>query len=273
MKKRRAFLWLIIGLVALFALAACGEKTEPISADAGDSIFVTPRAKETIRIVSGSENQELEHLIQTFVDQHQVNVVIDYLGSVDIMNMLQSGNVEYDAVWPANSMWVTMGDKNRLVKHMKSTSITPIVLGIRQSKAQELGYGDGKATVDELIADITEGSLRFTMTSATQSNSGAAAYIGFLYALSGSPDILTMDSLNDPSLRDRVVTLLSGVERSSGSSGWLKDLFVRSNYDAMINYEALIIAANKELDQAGKEPMQVVYLENGTSIADSPLVM
>ena len=36
------------------------------------------------------------------------------------------------------------------------------------------------------------------MTSATQSNSGASAYIGFLYALLGNPDTMTKESLQIP---------------------------------------------------------------------------
>ena len=33
------------------------------------------------------------------------------------------------------------------------------------------------------------------MTSATQSNSGASAYIGFLYALLGNPEVITAEDL------------------------------------------------------------------------------
>ena len=61
------------------------------------------------------------------------------------------------------------------------------------------------------------------------------------------------------------------VERSSGSSDWLKDLFLKEDYDAMVNYECLIIDANRQLESEGKEPLYIVYPYDGLSIADSPL--
>ena len=89
------------------------------------------------------------------------------------------------------------------------------------------------------------------MTSATQSNSGCSAYIGFLYALLGNPDVITSESLQTPGLSEQITQLLSGVDRSSGSSDWLKDLFLTGGYDAMVNYECLIISANQELEARG----------------------
>ena len=57
--------------------------------------------------------------------------------------------------------------------------------------------------------------------------------------------------------------LLSGVDRSSGSSDWLKDMFLQGDYDAMVNYECLVIQANRELEERGEEPLYVVYPYDG----------
>ena len=65
--------------------------------------------------------------------------------------------------------------------------------------------------------------------------------------------------------------LLSGVDRSSGSSDWLKDMFLQGDFDAMVNYECLVIQANQELEAQGREPLYVVYPTDGLTIADSPL--
>ena len=109
------------------------------------------------------------------------------------------------------------------------------------------------------------------MTSATQSNSGCSAYIGFLYALLGNPDVITSENLQTPGLAEQITQLLSGVDRSSGSSDWLKDLFLTGGYDAMVNYECLVISANQELEARGEETLYAVYPYDGLSIADSPL--
>ena len=66
-------------------------------------------------------------------------------------------------------------------------------------------------------------------------------------------------------------TVLSGVNRSSGSSDWLKDMFLQGDFDAMVNYECLVIQANQELEAQGREPLYAVYPTDGLTIADSPL--
>ena len=49
--------------------------------------------------------------------------------------------------------------------------------------AEELGFVGREVSVSDLLGAIRSGKLRFCMTSATQSNSGASAYIGFLLSL------------------------------------------------------------------------------------------
>ena len=128
-----------------------------------------------------------------------------------------------------------------------------------------------EVSVNDLLEAIRNGKLRFCMTSATQSNSGASAYIGFLYALLGNPEVITSEDLQSDELRAQMQELLSGVDRSSGSSDWLKDMFLQGDYDAMVNYECLVIQANRELEERGEEPLYVVYPYDGLSLADSPL--
>lgn len=48
-------------------------------------------------------------------------------------------------------------------------------------------------------------------------------------------------------------------------------MFLAGDYDAMVNYECLMISANQELEARGDEPLYVVYPYDGLSIADSPL--
>ena len=129
----------------------------------------------------------------------------------------------------------------------------------------------GDVSVKDILTAISNGKMTFCMTSATQSNSGASAYVGFLYALLGKQEGLTSEDLQSDDLKTQIRELLSGVDRSSGSSDWLKDMFLNGNYDAMVNYECLVIDANEQLTAEGKEPLYVVYPYDGLSIADSPL--
>ncbi|MDR0718914.1 MAG: VWA domain-containing protein, partial [Treponema sp.] len=183
----------------------------------------------------------------------------------------EEGGKEYDAVWPANSMWISLGDTSFKVKHTASVYQTPVVFGIKKSIADALGFTAREVSVADILAAIQVKRLTFCMTSATQSNSGACAYISFLYAFLGSPQMITLGDLDDPALQRSVSELLGGINRSSGSSDWLKDLFLSSDYDAMVNYETLIISANKRLEEEGREALYAVYPKEGVAVADSPL--
>ena len=263
-----AFLALLCA--AGLALAGCGGGGRESAEDSGaDSVLGSGR--ETLRILSGSENEELEPILENFAEEQNVRIEMTYQGSLDIMRALGREEIPYDGVWPASSLWLSVGDTNFKVKHTESISITPVVFGIRQSLAEELGFVGREVSVNDLLEAIRGGNLRFCMTSATQSNSGASAYIGFLYALLGNPEVITSEDLEDPGLQEQMTELLSGVDRSSGSSDWLKDMFLEGGYDAMVNYECLIIQANEELEDRGEETLQVVYPYDGLSIADSPL--
>ena len=253
-----------IGLL-LLTLVACGGR----SSREGRRAFAPG---QTLRIVSGSENRELEPLIEDFMNKEGVKVEMTYMGSIDIMRQLSASSMEYDAVWPANSMWIAMGDQAHRVKHAESVSITPVVFGIKKSLAQDLGFvGRDDVSIKEIMTVIKEGKLRFTMTSATQSNSGMSAYMGFLYGLLGSPGMIREEDLDKAELKENITALLSGVERSSGSSEWLKTMFLNGDYDAMVNYESLVITTNEELKAQGREELYVVYPYDGLSISDSPL--
>lgn len=275
---KRIFLCILAGMMLLTGCGAGsgagqGEERQDSGQKKGeqDSQEITRVPGGRIRILSGSENQELEDIINACSEATGVDIQMEYKGSVDIMRELENGATDYDAVWPASSIWVSMGDTRHLIKHSQSISMTPVVFGIRESLAEKLGFVGEKVSVNDILTAIRDGEMSFCMTSATQSNSGGSAYIGFLYALLGKQEGLTSEDLQKPDLQADIRELLSGVERSSGSSDWLKDMFLEGDYDAMVNYECLIIDANQQLEEEGKEPLYVVYPYDGLSIADSPL--
>ena len=249
------------------------RKILKMAAMAGTCLLLSGCAgeKTELRILSGSENRELEQILEACEKETGVDIRMTYQGSVDIMRTLQAGAEGYDGVWPASSLWISLGDEGKIVKHAQSISTTPVVFGIRESLARELGFTEGDVSVRDLLNAIQRGDLKFCMTSATQSNSGASAYIGFINAFLGKEGAITQEDLEQEGLKEELRQFFSGVERSSGSSDWLKDLFLEGDYDAMVNYECLMISANRQLEAQGREPLYVVYPYDGLSIADSPL--
>src|SRR5262249_14986703 len=135
---KRLFLVWIVGLL----LSACGGVP-------GSSPDPNP-----FRIVSGSENQLLEPILQRFAKDQRSGLNVSYEGSVDMMLQLQAGRVDFDAIWPANSMWVAMGDTQHQVSGLKSVMRSPVIWGVKRSVAQSLGWNTpGKEVrVKDLLA-------------------------------------------------------------------------------------------------------------------------
>ena len=272
MKTGKYAVLAIIIFLAVLGFSAClGGGGGQTAGTGQEADTVIGNGRQSLRILSGSENQELEPILEDFSRESGIRVEMTYQGSLDIMRVLEQDEIAYDAVWPASSLWLNVGDTGHRVKHGESVSISPVVFGIRQSLAEELGFVGREVSVRDILDAITAGKLKFCMTSATQSNSGASAYIGFLYALLGNPDMITEEDLENEQLQSDIQALLSGVDRSSGSSDWLKDMFLEGGYDAMVNYECLIIQANEELESRGEETLYVVYPYDGLTLADSPL--
>ena len=234
-------------------------------------MLFTGCARDSFTILSGSENESLKPLLEEFGRENGARIELKTMGSVDMMHLLQKDSLNgYDAIWPAASMWLSLGDSHNRVTQAKSIMTSPVVFGIKKSLALKLNFVGQDVSVAQILAAVQRGDLTFTMTSATQSNSGAMAYLGFLSAFAGNPPVLTQEHLQDTVLHKNMTALLSGINRSSGSSGWLKELFLKGNYDAMINYESLIIETNRELISRGEEPLYLVYPRDGLSLADSP---
>ncbi|MBR1219638.1 substrate-binding domain-containing protein [Bradyrhizobium sp. U87765 SZCCT0131] len=228
-------------------------------------------------ILSGSENEVLAPLVQEFCKSRGATCTIRYQGSLDIALALKSGNdPAADAVWPAASIWIDMFDTQRRVKSVRSIAQMPVILGVRRSRAQALGWVGAKVKAKDILAAVEGGRLKFLMTSATQSNSGAAAYLAMLAAGIGKPDLIEAGDLDKPGVLATVRALLKGVERTAGSSGWLADLYrdgerTGAHYAAMWNYEAVIKETNDKLIADRQEPLYAIYPEDGVAVADSPL--
>jgi Ca-activated chloride channel family protein len=246
-------------LAAVLAIAGCSSKGPDFS------------------IVSGSENTVLQPIVEEFCKQKNATCTFSYEGTLDIGLALQSDKgVDQDAVWPSSSVWLDIFDTKRRVRSPTSIAQMPVILGVRRSKAQELGWIGKPVYMKDILAAVKAGKLKFLMTSATQSNSGASAYLAMLSSALGNKPVIEPGDLDRPDVRDTVKVLLGGVERSSGSSGWLADLYTDSAgkgifYDAMWNYEAVLKETNDKLVAMGAEPLYAIYPADGVAVADSPI--
>lgn len=238
----------------------------------GNSVskFIENKIDGKFNLLISNENVDLESVIKDYFNKKKIPVKITYAGTLEMMNKINSGE-KYDAIWASNSIWLYMLDNSSVVKSSKSTSINPIVFGIKKSLAQKLNFIGRDVYTKDILDKIVAKELNFVMNSATRTNTGASAYLGFLATLAGNPEVLTIDNLKDENLKEDIVKFLSGVERTSGSEEFLDSLLLDGKYDAVVSYESSLISLNKKLVGEGKEPFYLIYPVDGVTISDSPL--
>lgn len=226
--------------------------------------------KNEFSIITTYENQDFENELVNYGKKNKINVKITYAGDLEIIQKLNSGE-EYDAVWISNSIWLYMLNSDVSIKNSKSISINPVVFGIKKSVAKELGFVDNKVYNKDIINVIRDKKLKYVMPSVTKTNAGATAYLGFLKVLSNSDGILTIDALENETLQDDLKALFSGVERVSGTEDFLENIFLNSDeYEAVVSSETSLIRINKQLVDKNKEPLYLIYPEDGVAISDFP---
>ena len=242
-----------------------------------ESPYVYSNTEKTIdtrvfNILVSDENKDLEPIITDYAKQKGYQINIDYAGTLEIMQKIND-NQAYDAIWSANSIWTYMINSDvATLSNSKATYLSPIVFGIKKSKAQELGFIDKQVNTEDIINAVSSGNLKFAMSNPSTTNSGASAYLGMLYTIAGNPEVLTEDILKDPEIKYKLKTFFSGLERTSGTEDFLEELFLNGDYEAVYSYESSIISINQKLESQGKEPLYVVYPFDGVPFSDNPFV-
>lgn len=161
--KNNVVAWIVLIIIVFMGIGYYADSEET------NSIIQNPFFMEddTFRIIASSENKDLEKVIMDYAKKEDIKVSVNYAGTIDIMDKLNSGE-KYDAVWTPNSIWLYMLNSNVSVKNSKSTSINPVVFGITKSKAEELGFVGKEVYTRDILNAINEGKLKFNMPAVTR---------------------------------------------------------------------------------------------------------
>ena len=148
-------------------------------------------------VIASSENEVLDSKIKDFAKKNDLKISIIYDDTLKITKRLNKGE-QFDAVWLSNSIWMYAVDSSKVkISDTKSTSINPVVFGIKKSKAKELGFVDKDIYTKDIVSAVQSGKLKFSMSNPVTTNSGASAYLGILTTLAGSPEVLTSEMLKN----------------------------------------------------------------------------
>ena len=226
--------------------------------------------RTTLTVLAGSELRDLEPLLSEIARGTGIQLKMEYVGSLTGAEKLLNG-AQYDLAWFSHGKYLDLLGRDRnLVVTQEKIMLSPVILGVRESKARELGWlNSSDVTWRDIAAAARDGKLRFAMTNPTASNSGFTALVGVATALSGSGDALRIEDIQTNALQD----FFKGQALTAGSSGWLADSYAASqdSLDGMINHELVLLDlnANNKL----KEKLALIYPKEGIITADYPLML
>lgn len=271
----------VVGMAGMLTLlSACGNSAsvdKQADTDNATNADTTVNANDTLHVLAGSELKDIEPMLADIQANTGVRLQLDYTGTLDGVEALVTGATDnVDAAWFSHGKYLTLVD-NGLIKAQTPIMLSPVVLGVKQSKAQALGWlnDSGEAKTDitwQSIADAAKsGKFKYAMTNPASSNSGFTALMGVTSALAGTSDAPTIEDVQavKPKLKD----FFAGQALTSGSSGWLADAYLKqeSKLDGIINYESVLMAMNQ--NPSLKDPLLLIYPKEGIVTADYPLML
>lgn len=246
-------------------VAACSPGSDPSATGADDALLAN-----AFTILAGSELKDVDaQLGEEIRKATGLDVRFSYAGTLDAIDRLNAGE-SFDAVWVSHGKYLAMNPdlKSRIVAQEK-IMLSPVILGVKRSKAEALGWDRQDPTWKDIADAAGAGTFTFGMTNPTASNTGFTALVGIAAALASNPDALTAADVANPALK----TFFQGQRMTAGSSGWLADAYAAdaSKVDGIINYESVILSLNAN----GKlgEPLVPVYPREGIITADYPLML
>ena len=250
----------IVVIAALFAGSCRKSAKKPESQTSANSFA----------ILAGSELKDIEIGLKSDIRAATgLDLAFTYSGTLDAVDRISGGGA-FDALWVSHGKYLAMNDalKGRILAQEK-TMLSPVLLGLKASKARSLGWDKQEPTWKEIADAAKAGQFSFGMTNPTSSNTGLTATIGLAAALAKNPDALTEADMKNPRLAD----FFRGQNLTSGSSGWLAETYERdqSRVDGIINYESVLLSLNAR-GHLG-EPLTLVYPKEGIITADYPLML
>ncbi len=254
---------LVLLLACLVLLSACEKEAPPKTATPAD-------AANVLNVLAGSELKDIEPLLPKVEQATGIRIALRYAGTLEAVERLQSGE-PFDAAWVASNHYAMLvpAVKARITASER-TMLTPVVLGIKQSKAKELGWENNpNVTWKDIAHAATAGKFTFGMTSPASSNTGFSGLLGLAAALSGKGDALEEKDIDAKSLS----SFFKAQRLTAGSSGWLADAFVKEQdkVDGIINYASTLLSLNSKPEL--REKLVLIYPKDGIVTADYPIML
>ncbi|MFG3193610.1 substrate-binding and vWA domain-containing protein [Streptomyces omiyaensis] len=256
----------LAGLALALALTATAASCSSSDTSTGGPA-ASPGAPGTLRVLASSELADMTTVLEEARRATGVTVRTTYAGTLDAVEQIASGRAEkeYDAVWLSSNDYLRLRpDTAGRITGETPVMTSPVALGVRPGTVARLGWDPAKVTWSQLHRAVADGKLTYGMTDPKRSHSGFSALVSVASGLSGAQSALRDEDVEraTPKLR----AFFAGQKLTSGSSGWLATAYARrTDVDALVNYESVLLSAPGELT--------VIRPSDGVVTADYPLTL
>lgn len=227
-------------------------------------------APVSLRVLAGSELKDMAPIFEQMEKDIGVRLEMEYVGTLAGAEQISIGT-DHDLAWFSHSRYLTLlTEQQSLIKAQEPIMLSPVVMGVKRSVADDLGWvGNANITWRDIAEASGAQKLRFAMANPASSNSGFTGLIGITAALAGTSDAFDESQVDAEGMKQ----FFTGQTLTSGSSGWLAEAYAHREVglDAMINYESVLLSMNEQ--RLVKEPFELVYPKEGIISADYPIML
>jgi Ca-activated chloride channel family protein len=223
-----------------------------------------------LHILAGSELKDLEPLLPDLQKATGLSLKFDYIGTLDGAAAISTGDSHALAWFSSNRYLTLLPGATAKILAQQRIMLSPVVLGVKKSTAQQFGWeGNANLTWKDIADKAAGGHFTFAMTDPSASNSGFSALVGVASAFAGTGSALTSQDIKVDAMKE----LFAGQKLTAGSSGFLADSYVKEqdSLDGIINYESVLLGLNAA--KTLRQPLALVYPKEGIVTADYPLML
>ncbi|GAA0931220.1 VWA domain-containing protein [Virgisporangium aurantiacum] len=258
----------LIALAAVVVLVVGGCTADSDDPERGDGGGAGPAG--VLRVLAGSELQDLEPMLDEVRRATGVQVKLTYTGTLDGVERVYTGAaaMDTDAIWFSSNRYLELhGDAIDKISTQTKVMSSPVILGVRSAQAAELGWDKRRPTWKEIAEAGASGRFTYGMTNPAASNSGFSALVAAASALADAGTALTGDQVRQ--VGPQLTAFFKGQAFAAGSSGWLADAFKqRTDVSGLINYESVLLSM-----KAQGVDITLVHPSDGVVTADYPLTL
>ncbi|MFW6195495.1 MAG: VWA domain-containing protein [Chloroflexota bacterium] len=276
---------LLVLATALLGLSATACQTEGPPTPTAEPQPLAP-SENSLTVAYSPEKEDLFlDLVAKFNVNRPEGMAPVHPVRVEMADMLErSARGEYDAISPDSSVWLPQVDRiweernpdasGALVGPRTRYALSPVVIAMWESQAQEMGYPEDQLGWEDLMERATEDPSFSWSHQAATTASGLLATTAEFYDGAGKQDNLTADDLRDSETIEYVRNIESTVQRYGGESEDRVVIRMLAEgghpLDAFVAQEQMVVFFNQNTTG---EKLVAIYPEEGTFWMDHPLVL